>query len=52
MNTLNQYRDSPEINPLILQNIEEKQSIHQFEDKTFEIHVEKLKGKKKVSEIR
>ncbi|SES75986.1 hypothetical protein SAMN05660297_00530 [Natronincola peptidivorans] len=38
--------------PLEFVNIEEKQLIHELENKDLEINLERLEGKKKVNEIR
>ncbi|AKL94963.1 hypothetical protein CACET_c15140 [Clostridium aceticum] len=46
------YVQSLEIHPIRFENIEEKQVIHQYENRSIEIDPERLKGKKTINEIR
>ncbi|ARE87219.1 hypothetical protein [Clostridium formicaceticum] len=52
MKSNKKYFQSLEIHPMRFENIEEKQIIHQYENRSLEINTEKLKGKKNTNEIR
>ena len=46
------YYSGQEISPIKFENIEEKQLIHQFENKSIQLNLDKLQDRKKVNEIR
>lgn len=52
MKTNKHYHNRPETNPMRLENIEEKRIIHQFENKSIHIQLDKLEDKKKANELR
>ncbi len=46
------YYDKLTIDPIKLENIEEKHYINHFENNTIHVNVENLRNKKKLNEIR
>lgn len=46
------YHNRLEINPMKFENLEEKKVIHQFENKSIHINLDKLQDKKKANELR
>lgn len=52
MENYRKYFSPLEVNPIELQTIEERQLIHGFDKRTFEIDVKNLQARKSVNEIR